>query len=447
MTYFTKPFFTLVFAIADIYPLVILLDVIGIIMILFKEKFEPRTFVLWLMIIIVLPIAGFLSYLVLGCTLYSTKRFDRKAESDRRFLSDVPADSVHGLDMGDGLDYATRGNEVRAYWNLSDFYDDAVDDIRSSKGSVLVEIRRFPKGDFSIITDALSDAASRGVDVRIITGSYGFGRTRGIRDITSVGGRFTTFHNRAYSTFSMKNSYRVLRGIIVIDGSVAYSGAESVVRVEGPAASRLAKRFAADWSFSTGETFDIDVDPVHHGDDIVQITSGGPDVGGEGPPASEYMSMIMGAKERIYMTFEYLVPNEVLYNSMRLAVFSGAEVHLIIPRRGRHWYQAWNSLSASNELMLSGVHVYFTDKRTMRNVVVCDGRMCSVGSAVFNSRSMRYDFTTNVLAFSESLASQIEGFFREELASAVECHPEEYAGRSFSDKVKIVFSRMMMFFN
>ena len=41
MTYFTKPFFTLVFAIADIYPLVILLDVIGIIMILFKEKFEP----------------------------------------------------------------------------------------------------------------------------------------------------------------------------------------------------------------------------------------------------------------------------------------------------------------------------------------------------------------------------------------------------------------------
>ena len=70
-----------------------------------------------------------------------------------------------------------------------------------------------------------------------------------------------------------------------------------MVRVEGPAASRLAKRFAADWSFSTGETFDIDVDPVHHGDDIVQITSGGPDVGGEGPPASEYMSMIMGAKE------------------------------------------------------------------------------------------------------------------------------------------------------
>ncbi|MGN0098604.1 MAG: PLDc N-terminal domain-containing protein, partial [Candidatus Methanomethylophilaceae archaeon] len=64
MTYFTKPFFTLVFAIADIYPLVILLDVIGIILILFKEKFEPRTFVLWLMIIIVLPVVGFVMYLL-----------------------------------------------------------------------------------------------------------------------------------------------------------------------------------------------------------------------------------------------------------------------------------------------------------------------------------------------------------------------------------------------
>ena len=52
MTYFTKPFFTLVYAIQDIYPLVILLDIIGIVMILFKERFEPRTFVFWLMIII-----------------------------------------------------------------------------------------------------------------------------------------------------------------------------------------------------------------------------------------------------------------------------------------------------------------------------------------------------------------------------------------------------------
>ena len=447
MTYFTKPFFTLVFAIADIYPLVILLDVIGIIMILFKERFEPRTFVLWLMIIIVLPVAGVLLYLVLGCTLYSTKRFDRKAEADRAILSEVPEDAVHGLDMGDGLDYATKGNDVRAYWNIGDFHDDAVTDIRSAKASVLVEIRKVPRRSFEKIADALCDAASRGVDVRVITGSYGFGRTYGIRSIVSAGGHFTTFHSRFYSTFSLKNSNRLLRGVIVIDGAIAYSGTESVVRVEGPAACRLAKRFAADWSFRTGESFDVDVMSGSHGSDIVQITSGGPDVGGEGPPVSEYMSVIMGAKERIYMTFEYLVPNEVLYNSMRLAVFSGAEVHLIIPRRGRHWYQAWNSLSASNELMLAGVHVYFTDKRTMRNVIVCDGKMCSVGSAVFNTRSMRYDFTTNVLAFSESLASQLEGFFREELRSAMECHPEEYADRSFADKLKILFSRMMMFFN
>ena len=106
MTYFTKPFFTLVYAIQDIYPLVILLDIIGIVMILFKERFEPRTFVFWLMIIIVLPIIGFTTYLLTGCTLYSTEHFSRKAEKDRSILSDVPKDAVVGLDMGNGLDYA-----------------------------------------------------------------------------------------------------------------------------------------------------------------------------------------------------------------------------------------------------------------------------------------------------------------------------------------------------
>lgn len=447
MTYFTKPFFTLVFAIADIYPLVILLDIIGIVLILFKERFEPRTFVLWLMIIIVLPIAGFLLYLTLGCTLYSAKRFGRKAEADRGMLSEVPEDSVHGLDMGDGLDYATSGNAVRAYWNMGDYHGDAVRDIDSAVSSVYLEIRRIPRKGFDDVTDALRRAASRGVDVRIITGSWGFGRTRSVRSIVSAGGRYATFHRLPYSALSLKNSYRLLRGIMTVDCAVAFSGAEAAVRVEGPAAERLARRFAADWSFCSGESLDITVGPVHAGDEIVQVTSGGPDVGGEGPPASEYMSVIMGSTQRILMTFEYLVPNEVLYNSIRLAVFSGAEVHILIPRRGRHWYQAWNSLSASNELMHAGAHVYFTDKRTMRNVVVCDGKVSSVGSAVFNTRSMRYDFTTNVLVFSESFASELEGCFMDELASAVECHPEEYDDRSFADKVRIVFSRMMMFFN
>ena len=176
MTYFTKPFFTLFFAIADIYTLVILLDVIGIIMILFKERFEPRTFVLWLMIIIVLPVAGFLLYLVLGCTLYSTKRFDRKAEADRAILSEVPEDAVHGLGMGDGLDYATKGNDVRAYWNIGDFHDDAVTDIRSAKASVLVEIRKVPRRSFEKIADALCDAppvASMSVSSPVPTDSAG----------------------------------------------------------------------------------------------------------------------------------------------------------------------------------------------------------------------------------------------------------------------------------
>ena len=448
MTYMTKPFFDLVYSIVDIYPLVILLDIIGIILILFKERFEPRTFVIWLMIIIVLPVWGFVIYLLLGCTIYSRKKFKRKWEEDSRILSPKPKDTVVGLETGNGLDYAVRGNTSKTYWNLGEYAEDAIRDIGSAKESVLMEARYFPKNiGFERILDALSAAAERGVDVRVLTGARGFGRTKGSERITRAGGKFRTFHKLPYAVFSIKNRNRLLRGILVVDGRISYTGLECVVRIEGTSAVRSAKRFAADWSFATKEYYNPELEPVPCGDEVVQITSGGPDAGGLNPPASEYMGIINQSKKELFMTFQYLVPDEVMYNSIRLAVHSGADVRILVPRRGKHWYQGWNSLAAANPLMLEGAHVYFTDKRTFRNVIVSDGSIVSVGSAVFNSRSMRYDFTTNAVIFSERLAEQTKQCFLDELSEAVECHPEEDEKRSFMDRLKIVFSRMMMFFN
>ena len=448
MTYMTKPFFDLVYSIVDIYPLVILLDVIGIIMILFKEKFEPRTFVLWLMIIIVLPIWGFVLYLLLGCTLYSTKKFKRKFELDKEILGPHPEHAVAGLDTGNGLDYAVSGNLCKSYWDIGTYLDDACRDIAEAKGTVLLELRKFPKNiNFDVITSALASAAGRGVDVRVLLGSRGFGRSEGFERLVKAGVKVHTFHNELYAMISIKNSNRILRGILAVDGRIAYEGAEAVLRLEGPAALRLSKRFCADWSFATKEKYDPDMEAVPCGDCIAQITSGGPDSGGLNPPASAYMALICEARKELLMTFQYLVPDEVLYNSIRLATATGCDVRILMPRRGKHWYQSWNSLSASNPLMLAGAHVYFTDKRTLRNVIIMDGRIVSVGSAVFNSRSMRYDFTTNAIVFSDKLAAEMKGYFENELADAVECYPEEYQKRSFMDRIKIVISRMMMFFN
>lgn len=447
MTYITKPFFTLVFAIVDIYPLVILLDLIAILLMLFKERHEPRTFILWLMIVIVLPIAGFVLYMLFGCTLYSERKASRKQCADGEYLGSPGSHAIDSEEQIAGTDYAVCGNRTDLYLDSWSYVDDMVRDIGSAGSRVLFEIRSFSHGVLSPVMDAMADAASRGVEVRLLTGVRGFGRTFGIHRVKSAGGIHRTFHNPLYSTFSPKRVNRLFRGIMVIDGRVAYQGVEAVVRIEGPEVSRLERRFCADWRHASDERLDPSPECPPAGDDVIRAVTSGPDSGKGESAASMYQAMAVSAEDTLYLTFEYLVPDENQYNCLRVAACSGVDVRVMIPYKGKHWYQAWNSLSASNQLMLSGVRVYFTYNRSLRNVMVCDDKAVVVGSIVYNDRSMNNDYGISTIVDSRKAASEARLYFETELEGAVECRPEEYSDRSFIDRMKIVFARMMMFIN
>lgn len=456
MTFLTRPFFTLVFAIADIAPLVIALDLVGILLILFKERMDPRTFILWLMIIIVFPIGGFILYLLLGCTLYSRRLFSHKREAEEHMFDGesygVPEKMIGGVRAvrESGGDVYTSGNDTRLMWSMDDSVRSLIADIGAAERSVHMEVRAIPKGDVGrSIVDALAASAEAGRDVRLMTDVYGFGRTRGVRALKKAGGSFRTFHNRLYSAFNIKNRNRDMRYITVIDGRISYIGMDASVRIEGPAADRLERRFLADWAHplrKVPEAPDSPAAPV--GADGVQIVSGGPDLGQDLEPLSaSYAECISNAKERVMVSMPYMIPDETLYNSLKLARLSGAEVTILLPERARHWYQPWNSLAASSQLMMAGVRVFFTRSRTHRCVITSDGMVTSIGSAVFCQASMSGDMNTNAVVFSERVAAAVEERFSDELKSAVECSSEDYRGRTFADRLTVAVARMMMFFN
>lgn len=456
MTVLTKPFFTLVFAIADIAPLVIAVDLIGILMLLFKERMEPRTFVMWLMIILVLPIAGFILYLMFGCTVHARRVFGRKRSAEAVMFDGESDDAPGwisggaGAVRGSGGDIMTAGNDVRMIWSMDESLEVLLADMESAERSVHIEMRAIPKGEVGErIVGALEATARSGRDVRLLTDVRGFGRTPGVRRVRAAGGRFETFHNPLYSMFNIKNVNRNTRYISVIDGRVAYTGTDAVVRLEGPAAGRLERRFLADWAYAAGSEPEVPTEvPAQAGDDMVQIVSGGPDqCDGLGPMASAYEMVISSAERTLMVSMPYMVPDENMYNALRLARLSGVEVILVLPDHGKHWYQRWNSLSASSQMMSSGVRVYFAQRRTGRCVMVADGRLLVVGSSPFSILSMTRDFSTAALVCSEEVASSAENEFRRELESAAECSPDDYKGRSFADRVKVGVARVMMFFN
>lgn len=451
MTFLTRPFFTFIFAVEPVWLPLLVVDLIALLLLIFAEKLNPRTLIFWIAVVIVVPFVGFVLYLVFGSTIYSRWRFGRKHERDGRYRdAEPPADSDTGMPASMqrmGADVCTDGNLVDFYWGRSGLVSGMASDIRSAQERVFVMARRLPR-EYDEAYGALREAASRGVDVRVMTSKLGFGRTRGLRDMRRAGVRAVTFHNRLYSLLSIRPANRNMRTLVVVDGKVAYEGRGACIRAEGPAAERLERRFLADWSHASGESTEPSprADPIPGGVPV-QVVSGGPDAGGKSPVYSVYSEIITSARRTLYMAFPYLLPNDEIHATVKMAVASGVDVRILLPRRGRHWYQSWNSLAASNPLMLIGAKVYFVDRMLGKCVMVSDGRLCCVGSADFCSRPIYQDFNTCCVVNSEDVAGKAESDFLNELETAAECYPEEYQRRSFGDMVRIAVARMLMFFN
>lgn len=448
MTYLTQPFFAFIFAVAPYGLPLLVVDLIALYLMIFKERFEPRTLIFWVAIVIVVPFVGFILYLIYGSTLATRHVFGRKAERDRRFL-DAEGDGCQGMSriMRDaGADVCTCGNKVSVYWNRDDMEPIAAEEMAKATESIHVMFRRIPRGHEALYA-VMEERASEGVDVRLMTSSYGFGRTPEVRRLKAAGVRFCTFHSTVYSLLSLKPANRNMRSMAIIDGKVAYQGRGAVIRVEGPAAARLEMRFRADWLHGSGEDLGAEVPEAGPcGDEDVQAVSDGPDGSGSTLSAC-YTELITRAKRKLHISAPFLLPNDELYSAVKLAVLSGVEVIMLLPARGRHWYQSWNSLAASNPLMMAGAKVYFADKSLSKCVIVADGEVCCIGSGDYCGRSLRNDFNTGCLVYSRDVAEDADKCFMEELEDAAECHPEEYTRRSFSDRVRIAVARFLMFLN
>lgn len=452
MTFLTRPFFTFIFAVEPVWLPLLIVDLVALLLLIFAERLNPRTLIFWIAVVIVVPFVGFILYLAFGSNIYSRWLFGRKHERDVRFRdAEPPEDSDLSMPASMqrmGADVCTDGNKVDFHWNRTTLVPGMASDIRSAERRVFVMARRLPR-EFDEVYDALGEAASGGVDVRVMTSSLGFGRTRGLRAMRRAGVRTATFHNRLYSLLSIRPANRNMRTVVVVDGRIAYEGRGACIRAEGPAAERLERRFIADWSHATGEGIEPSPMPGPvQGGVPVQVVSGGPDEGDDRSPVfSVYSEIITSSRSTLYMAFPYLLPNDEIYATVKMAVASGVDVRVLLPRRGRHWYQSWNSLAASNPLMLIGAKVYFVDRMLGKCVMISDGRLCCVGSADFCSRPMYQDFNTCCVVRSQDVAARAEGDFLEELETAAECHPEEYRRRSFGDMVRIAVARMLMFFN
>jgi cardiolipin synthase len=308
----------------------------------------------------------------------------------------------------------------------------------------------------------LTERARAGVEVRVLLDGLGGIRTPrdGVKELKRAGGKVERF--RPARIGKLARFYkRMHRRAIVIDGDLGFTGGaavgdkwlgdarsatewrDSMVRVTGPLAAALQTAFAEPWAYVSGE---ILVDTRYYPSLAVTHTAPGGlrAVSLSSSPSSEehplrlfFIISFLAARERLYITCPYFVPDRHIREAVIAQARAGVDVRLLVPneltdakpvRAATHSYFA--------ELLVAGVRVFeYQRARLHAKTAVIDGRWSVVGSANLDIRSEELN-QENVLGILDAnFGAQLERTFLADLESSEEIRIEAWRRRGLGPRI------------
>ena len=457
-------------------------------LIVFFERRNPSSTWAWLLVLLFIPVLGFVIYMIFGRNSRREKMFLKKEEYDRSvYRSDVEsvrknreqkqilrnnehlidhayvADLIH-LHLNSGS-WLTFNNQIDYFNNGKDKFDALIEDIRNAKKHIHLEYYIWRGDDLGArLVDELAKKAAEGVEVRVLYDGIGnsllpkyfFDKLR------DAGGYTAAFLPR----FIVRLNYRNHRKLAIIDGEIGYIGGFNVgdeylgitkrygpwrdthLRFRGDAVDQMQMRFIKDWNF-TSKKGKVDISeyyfPAREQFDGVatQIVSSGPDTKWNNV-RNGFFKMMNEAESHIYLTTPYFVPDDGIFEALRVAALSGLDVRIIIPGNPDHFFVYWASMSYLGELLEAGVKVYQYERGFIHaKVLTIDGKVATVGSANMDIRSFVLNFEVNAFLYEEGITQLLEEEFENDLRSCVEITKEWYQRRRWWFKVHEAVARLV----
>ncbi len=450
-----------------------------------EDKSPPKTFA-WIMVLVFLPVAGFVFYLFFGQNYRKQKIFSRKGIEDFRQIEKLRIQQLEYLNRPEIMDYTpaykklhviklllnnsksiiSRNNSIEVLNSGAEKFSRLINDLKAAKHHIHLAYYIFEADNIGTkILRLLEEKARENVEVRLIiddVGSWHLSRKE-IRSLRAAGVRVEKFMPVTFPYLTSKINYRNHRKIVVIDGTSGYVGGINIadkyiygtkklgkwrdthLRIKGDAVQSLQTVFLTDWYFLTKELPEDDVYfPKVKTDSksIVQIVSSGPDSNWAGIMQT-YFYAIATARKNIYIATPYLLPNSSILTALKTAALSGVDVKLIIPRKSDSLFINYASLSYVKELMNAGIEVYLYNKGFIHSkVLIVDGILSSVGTANLDYRSLSLNFEINALIYEEKTANTLTSYFNKDIENSTLITNAEWQNRKMAAKLKSSMAKM-----
>ena len=357
--------------------------------------------------------------------------------------------------ISEGIPY-TNNNDVVMLDGAHEKFDSLFNDIRNAKHHVHLEYFNFRNDSInSVLIELLAEKAAEGVEVRAMFDAFGNMsndsplKRRDLEEIRAKGIEIIKFDP---INFPWLNHFaRDHRKIVIIDGKIGYIGGINVAdyyldgiegvgkwrdmhsRVEGEAVHELQKIFLSMWEEQGGGRIEgVAYYPV-------------PDVAGKADVAvvdrwpcrtpkrmrRAYANAIHAAKDSIILVNPYFIPTPIIRNALEKAIDDGVKVSIVISEKGDIPMVPDGVWRVGYQLMKRGAKVYMYTGGFNHSKVMCvDGKYCTIGSANLNSRSLMYDYETNLFVIGKEDCRELYELIDDDTENSYLLTKEKYKERS-----------------
>ncbi|SHE86733.1 cardiolipin synthase [Alkalibacter saccharofermentans] len=467
--------------------LVLIINIILTFTIIFLERKNPQSTYAWLLLLWMIPAAGFVFYLFFSQNLARRKIFKLNTEEKaltnsliQRQKKDMAEDKIYFEEKSrerykdlvyfhQNLSNAlyTNNNKLKLFTDGKVKFDALMEDMKKAKHHIHFQYFIFKSGILATeIMEILKNKAKDGVEVRLLFDDMGgfFLNKKDMDDLLAAGVKVARFFPSKIKLINLKANYRNHRKIVVIDGNIGYIGGfnvgdeylgldkkkgywrDSHLLIEGAAVYELQLRFIMDWRASSSDeimiTYEYMPEIPRAGRVGVQIVSSGPDDANE-QIKQGYLKMINTAKSYIYIQTPYFVPDQSILEAVKIAAKSGVDVRIMIPDKPDHIFVYWATFSYVGELLKYGAKIYIYNNGFLHaKTVVVDDQISSVGTCNFDIRSFSLNFEVNAFIYDHDFSYHMKEVFIEDMKKSVRLNESRYEKRSIIIKIKESISRL-----
>ena len=435
--------------------------------------------VAWSVSLVTFPFVAVPAYLVLGRSKFEgmADAFEDRQDEFERLLTEIQKElDPWEIPPGEGPSWhaamvklshmqLTRGNRVDLLINGNATFDSILAGIAEAKEYILFQFYMIhDDGLGRRVKQALIDRAQEGIRVIVLYDEIGSGGLPDeyVDELRAAGVEVSSFKPTQGARNRFQLNFRNHRKMVVVDGRVAWVGGHNVgdeylgldeeftpwrdthVRLEGPVALQMQMAILGDWYWATRQVPEVNwtPQPAEGHDKTVMIFPFGPT--GDFEKASLFfVTALNNARERIWLSAPYFVPDMAVMKALQLAALRGVDVRIITTGKGDSKAVFLAAFHYMEKLKGLGIKFYaYKPGFLHEKVMLVDDLISTVGTPNFDNRSFRLNFVVTSVIVDEEFAGEMEAMFEADFAHAEIIDPDTFDDKPLWWRIGVQLSRL-----